>query len=447
MELMTLQQIAKILNTTTTSSINPTGVCVDSRLIKNGNLFFALKGDKTDGHQFLENVAKGGAVAAVVSKDYIGPHYNLPLIFVDDTLKALQKLAKETLAKRRVRIIAVTGSIGKTTTKDFLNALLSVKYKVAASPGNSNSQIGLPLAILNHTTGQEEILIFEMGMTHHGQISQLVEIAPPEVALITNVALVHACNFDSLEDIAKAKSEIFSSPQTRFGVIPFEIPNHGDLVHKFKACPKVSFSIQNANSDYYINPNIPNEVHIKLESSNAKIPSLKVPGKHNLYNLLAAATVARYFGVSWEEISSVIPSLALPERRLQLVNHKGISFLNDSYNASELSVKAALQTLPAPTNNGKKIAVLGSMMELGKFSNDCHSRVGEFALDQVDQVYCLGDECQPIFNIFSKAGKPTGIFTKRADLVDHLKTILKPNDVVLLKGSRSKELWKVLEEL
>lgn len=211
MRLLTLSQAAKILQCEGSySSTLINDFCADSRLLKRGGLFYALKGERADGHSYLEEVRQKGAVAAVVSKGYRGNASLLPLLFVDDPLAALQEVAKAVLSQSSQRVVAVTGSLGKTTTKEFIKTLLCKKFKVAASPGNSNSQVGLPLSILNHSDDKAEILVLEMGMTARGQISRLVQIAPPEVAVISTVSLVHACNFDTLEDIGRSKGEIFS---------------------------------------------------------------------------------------------------------------------------------------------------------------------------------------------------------------------------------------------
>ncbi len=175
--------------------------------------------------------------------------------------------------------------------------------------------------------------------------------------------------------------------------------------------------------------------------------SFSLPGKHNIQNLLAAIAVARYFQIGWQEIEKKIATLTLPEQRLQFFHYKGILFVNDSYNAAELSVKAALEALPQPIANGRKIAVLGSILELGKFSWDCHQRVGTFALNHVDCMYCLGEECLPIYEVWQQATRPVKFFKNRLDLVECLRNDLRISDVVLLKGSHSKELWKILEEI
>jgi UDP-N-acetylmuramoyl-tripeptide--D-alanyl-D-alanine ligase len=450
MKLVAIDQVLNLLDLPIDTHVHKhtriSGFSVDTRTLNPGEIYVALKGERVDGHCFLAEAQFKGAIAAIVSKQYQGPDFGLILIRVEDPLHALQEMTKKILACRQVRIIAVTGSIGKTTTKEFIKVLLSKKYRVCASPGNSNSQVGLPLTVLNHTTGEEEILILEMGMTAQNHLCRLVQIAPPELALITNVSLVHACNFNAIEEIAYAKAEIFCHPQTRLGLLSRDITNYEEIIH-IGSCRKISFSTSLREADYYLDPVNPNFIHARLEGRMISLENLVLPGRHNLHNLLASTVVARHFNISWEEINQAISVLQLPERRLQYTKYKDILFINDSYNAAELSVKAALEILPNPEGQGNKIAVLGSMMELGKFSDDCHQRVGEFALNHVDRMYCLGQECHPIYKTWKAAGKPVELFLDRARLVEALRAALKPSDVVLLKGSRSKELWKVLEEL
>lgn len=439
-----LTQISKWMNWPLKKGRPVEGVCVDSRHVKPGDLFFALKGDHTDGHFFLHEVAEKKAAAAIVSKSFAGQVSQLPLIYVEDVLLSLQMLAKKKIESWQPKIVAVTGSVGKTTTKDFIAALLKTKYRVASSPGNSNSQIGIPLAILNHTRGNEEILILEMGMTQPGNISDLVKMAPPDIALITKTALVHACNFDSLAAIGRAKGEIFSHPKTTLGILDRAIENYEEVAD-IGLCKKISFG-DHPRADYKLQV-MGNRMEITAPTSHASLPLLPFLGVHNRHNYLAAVAMARSFGLSWEEIHQVTPSLQLPERRLQLMEKNGVLFVNDSYNASAVSVKAALESLPCPKEGAKKIAILGEMMELGRFSEACHREVGEYALQHVDQMFCFGKECLVIRDCWHEAGKAVEWHMERSGLVEKLKNVLCQGDVVLLKGSRSKEVWKIMEEI
>lgn len=448
MRSLLLSKISEILLSSPSPApdITISGYAVDTRLLKKNDLFFALGGNRVDGHHYLFEAQKRGAIGAVVSKAYQGAKPdNFFFIQVEDPLVALQTLAKEVLSRCSSRIIAVTGSLGKTTTKSFIQTLLSSKYHTAVSPGNSNSQVGLPLSILNHTSGNEDVLILEMGMTHPGQISRLIEIAPPEVAVLTSVALVHACNFNTMEEIAWTKAEIFQHPCTRFGVIHRDLPDFKGIVQA-SPCAKRTFSLKFREADYYFEEEAAGLLE-QGKDTKLCLKKFQLQGKHHLQNLLAAVAVARYFDLSWDEIGERIPFLQVPEGRFQFVAKNGILFLNDAYNAAELSVKAALEALPNPSPGGRKIAVLGGMTELGKFSEGCHQRVGEHALNYVESMYCLGDECYPIHKIWVNAGRKAELFSSLSDLLAYLKKDLRPSDVVLIKGSNSKQMWKLIEDL
>jgi UDP-N-acetylmuramoyl-tripeptide--D-alanyl-D-alanine ligase len=440
-----LRELVSLIGCTADCEASVSGVAVDSRLLNAGELFFALKGEKVDGHDYLLQVASKGAVAAVVHRSYQGDIPGFPLFYVEDVLNSLQTIAKKTLAARKPLVVAVTGSVGKTTTKEFIAGLLRSKYLVAASPGNSNSQIGLPLAILNHTEGKEDILVLEMGMTEKGQLAALVQIAPPHIALITTTALVHACNFSGLDEIGRTKAEIFSHPSTQMGILDRGIVNFEELA-QMGPCRKASFAVDRFDADFSLRLES-NKMAIDSPEGVGLLPILPLPGLHNRHNLLGAVAVARTLGLEWEEIALAMARLELPERRLEMVEKEGVLFVNDSYNANELSVKAALNSLPSPRDGGNRIAVIGGMVELGKFSEGCHRAVAEYALDRVDQLFCFGPECLIMRDVWQASQRPVVWAQERIEIVRELRKILSPGDVVLLKGSRAKATWKVLEEL
>lgn len=439
-----LRELAVIMGHEAPESV-VTGVATDSRLLKQGELYFALKGERVDGHQFIAEVAAKGAAGAVVSRSYRGDSCGMPLFHVEDVLKSLQDIARGILSKRKPLVVAVTGSVGKTTTKEFIAGLLRSKFIVANSPGNSNSQVGLPLAILNHTEGREDVLVLEMGMTEKGNIAGLVQIAPPHVAVITTTALVHACNFEGLEEIGLTKAEIFSHPQTQVGILDRGIVNFEELC-RVGNCRKISFSVDRSDADFRMWISDKKMTVISPDGS-GELNLLQLHGKHNRHNFLAAVAVARTLGLEWEEIGKAMPLLQLPERRLQMVEKDGVLFVNDSYNACEVSVKAALNSLPDPKQGGKKIAVLGGMVELGKFSFGCHQAVGQYALDCVDHLFCFGSDCLAMRDVWTAAGRPVVWAEERIEVVRKLREVLSSGDVVLLKGSRARETWKVLDEL
>jgi UDP-N-acetylmuramoyl-tripeptide--D-alanyl-D-alanine ligase len=422
-----------------------TGVAVDSRILQLKNLFFALPGAQVDGHQYISAAAAKGASAAVVRYDYKGPE-DMPLIRVACPFTLLQDWAKAVIAASNATIVAVTGSVGKTTTKHFIAHLVSEKYRTSVSPGNSNSQIGLPLAILNHTQGNEQVLILEMGMTSRGEIARLVEIAPPDISVLTAVALVHALNFDDLADISRSKAEILGHPRTRLGIVHQDVKKF-EAISAHTGCPLLSFSWANPQADYSA---IEHEKGITLRHEGievADLVSLPFPGKHNRQNYLAAVAVAKELGLTWEEIIKRSATLSLPQKRMQFIEKEGILFIDDSYNAAPISMQAAIDSVPKAKDRGRRIAVLGAMLELGELSEHYHSMIGTYAIDRLDLLFCLGEECAPMEQAWVAAGRSVQRFSERCDLAKALRNELRRGDVVLIKGSLGTQIYKLIEEI
>ena len=421
-----------------------TGVAVDSRDVKPGNVFFALDGARTDGHLFLEEVSKKGAAAAVVKKTYSGPKFGLVLFYVDDPLVSLQNAAKRWLAKSPAKVVAVTGSLGKTSTKGFLFSILKAKFNVSTTSGSKNSQIGLALAILNETRGDEDYLVLEMGMSAAGHIKKLVDIAPPHLALITSIELVHSENFDAIEDIAKAKAEIFSHPKTEKVIINQDSNCASDLLN-LVPCEKESYSLRgDARAKWTMNVTA-NGMEFCENGEKVVFPFLNLQAEHMYMNLLAAVGCARSLGMSFAEIQGALGEVCLPEKRLQEIEKKGVVFINDAYNAAEASMKGALDVIRKRNSGNRKIAILGHMRELGKFSDGCHRRVGEFALSCVDTVICLGENCKPLVEAWQEANKPVHWFLQFDEMMQHIHKEIRPGDLVLVKGARSLQLEKIIE--
>ncbi|HRD55164.1 MAG TPA: UDP-N-acetylmuramoyl-tripeptide--D-alanyl-D-alanine ligase [Parachlamydiaceae bacterium] len=443
MKLSSLNQLASLIGIETKQKVAITGVAVDTRLVSPGDIFIALPGEKADGHQFLEEAAKKGASCFLLNKNYKGSCFGLPALYTEDPLFSLQLLAKKVLEKSHAKIVAITGSVGKTTTKDFLTTLLQEKYVVAKTPGNANSQIGLPLAILNHTDGKEDVLVLEMGMNAKGHIEKLVEIAPPDIAVLTHVGLAHAASFDSLLEIAKEKAQIFKHPKTKIAILNGDM-EHLDVIMQIGTCEKLLFSVACKQTGFYLDNFT---LHTSKDGFFRLDPSLHpFFGKHHYQNLLAACAVACHLGLSFEEIKRAEAKLSLPEKRFEVKEISGITFINDSYNASESSLIAALEALPKPKKGGRVIAVIGEMLELGKFSKACHERVGKKALVHADLCFLFGKECKPIYSLWKENKKPVKWFLGLGELRKALKAQVFASDVVLLKGSSANQLWTVLEE-
>ena len=417
------------------------GVRIDSRQVLPGEVFFALPGEKTDGHAFLADAAARGAVAAIVSRLQEGAP--LPLIRVDDVLLSLQNLAQRQFQERPVPLLGITGSVGKTTTKEFAAALLGGVFCVGKSPASYNSKVTYPLNLLN-CTGEENLLVFEMGMSEPGEIAHLVQIAPPSIALITRIALAHAMNFsDGLEGIARAKAEIFSESQTKTVIIDWEsLPLFGPISKEL-----ITFSLNDRAADYYL---FFDAGRYRIDERGVRAYELDLPfhETHLLHDLLGAMAAARYLGLSWEEIERRISFLERPKMRFEQFEKAGVLFINDAYNANPASMRAALENLPEPKEGGKRIGVLASMLELGDFSVSAHEEIGRLAAKRLDALLCLGQEMAPLCAEFlQSAKKPLESCASIEEMAAKLQELMCPGDVVLIKGSRGMKLERVLDLL
>jgi UDP-N-acetylmuramoyl-tripeptide--D-alanyl-D-alanine ligase len=412
------------------------GYAFDSRLVKKGDMFFALKGQKFDGHAFLKEVAEKGAVAAVVDEAYAGPTFGLKLIRVKNVTEELQRMAKEAQSKRKCMVVGVTGSVGKSTTKEYLATLLSAKWKVEKTPGNSNSQVGLPLAILN---GQDaDVLVAEMGMTQKGEIAKLVEIVPPDVTLVTKVGVAHIGYFsDGQEGIAEAKAEIFSNPKTKIRVV-------GAGVKRFRAMQGIdakTFAVEPESADIVLKRGW----KIEEGGKETRLFSLPFEESHFCENFAAAAAVARCMGMEWEEILSKTGELKSLGLRFEKIRRNGILFINDCYNAQLDSIESALSNLPKPEKGGKTVVAFGEITDLGRVSEKSHRAVAEKLAALADHLLCYGKGCIPMLDVFAKEKRPAEFFKELSKMKETLFEIAKPGEVVLIKGSRVNKLWQLLE--
>lgn len=439
-----LRDLARHLGVFCESELQVSGYQVDSRLIQSGELFFALKGEKNDGHSFLAEAAQKGAVGAVVSKGFQGAIGGLVLLAVEDVESSLQELARHSIAEKPVPIVGITGSVGKTTTKEFLATLLEGKFRTGKSPSSYNSKITFPLNLLNRT-GDEQVLVLEMGMSQSGEIARLVQIAAPDIGVLTKVALSHAMNFpEGLSGIAKAKCEIFSQEKTKVAVIDLDcIRQYPDIVSSITA-EKVTFSTQDAAADYFLSFA---EGRYRMDERGVRAFEFELPFKagHLLQNFAAAVAAARKMGMEWAEIERQVPRLHLPKMRFEQFEKSGVWFINDAYNANPSSMRAALENLPEPKEGCKRIAVLATMKELGPFSRESHEEIGRLAQKRIDVLLCLGEEAAPLCEAYRESMKPAELCFDHLTLAEKLNEIMRPGDVVLLKGSRSMQLEKLLE--
>src|SRR5438128_8788974 len=424
-------------------------ISTDSRTLKPGELFVGLRGEKFDGHKFVEAAAKAGAAGAVVDLAWTGQApANFPLIRVQDTLQAYQNLAAKYRRSLSLRVIAITGSNGKTSTKDFTAAVLARKFRVTRTEGNFNNHVGLPRTMLE-ATSEHEVAVWEIGMNHPGEIAALARIAAPDAALITNIGIAHIEFMGSREAIAAEKGALAEAIGPQGSIIlnaddPFSkniaTRTHAKIIFAGTTAGTIRAGeiTQSAHgSDFTI-----------LEGAPPCRSPLPLPGLHMVQNAMLAVAAGRLFGLSLEEAAAGLVAAPLAKARLQIRQINGVQFIDDSYNANPDSMKAALRTLVELDADGKRIAVLGEMRELGKESARGHREVGETAAELgVDQLIAIGDMGAAIAEAAQQAGlEKTAAVGSISEAAEMLTEITAPGDLVLIKGSRTARTERVLEE-
>ena len=431
-----------------------TGVTTDSRAVKPGELFVALKGGNFDGHDYCVKAAELGAAGVVVSRDVEGLPAGVSVFKVEDTLLAYQQLAHAYRLKQQgLKVFAITGSNGKTSTKDLLAACLGAKYKVVKTQGNFNNEIGLPKTLLS-IQPDTDIAVVEMGMRGLGQIAELCRIAEPDSGLITNVGETHMELLGSMENIGKAKSEIVVDlPSDGFAVL------NGDNEYVLAAAGKTKAQVVyfglGENCDYRGSDIVTSALGTTFtctEKKSGKSVSVRLQliGEHNVYNALSAIAGAACYGVPLEDSAKALATARLTGSRQEIIYIGDITFINDAYNASPASMEAALKTLAeakkAAHGAVRTIAVLADMLELGAISEDAHRRVGRWAVENgVDYVLTYGPEAAYISEEVKMLGGETCHYADRQGAADKLRQLATAGDIILLKGSNSMQVGKMLE--
>ena len=407
--------------------LNSEGISIDSRKIKKNSIFFSLKGENFDGNKFANEALDKGALYSVVDdKGVFNASKNL--ILVDNCLDALHNLAKLHRSKFDIPVVGITGSNGKTTTKNLLYHVLSSKFKVYATKGNLNNHIGVPLSILEMDDSYE-IAIIEMGASEVGEIQQLSSICNPSVGLITNISSVHIKGFENFDGVIRGKSELFDYLIKNNGKV---FINNNDLViNNFAKRFKDPIFLFGDNS--FVKSSLISSVpNIIFEISNSKKFTSNLIGKHNYENIVFALSIGKYFGISEENASKEISKFSSHDNRSQLIQFKSNTIILDAYNANPASMKNALEALSKFDKN--KIAILGDMLELGKISKTEHESIGQFVSNlKLDQVYYVGSRMKSAY----LTNKNFLWFNNKSDLESELNKIQIKESVVLLKGSRS----------
>lgn len=429
------------------------GFSRDSREIKQGDIYVGIKGENFDGNSYYKQALKNGAIGCIIEEHYeknIDTASTKNIIIVKDSIKALQDIATYRRNQYNIPVVAVTGSVGKTSTKDIIANTLAQKYKVLKTEGNKNNHIGLPLTILE--LENQEIITVEMGMNHLGEISVLTNIAKPNVCVITNVGTAHIGNLGSRENILKAKLEILEGMDENGTVV---INNDNDLLHKWAEENKSNYNIITYgihNSSDYMAHNIKEketsveyDINLKGETYNITVP---VSGEPFVYNSLCAMAVAEICNIEIDQAIKGIANFELTKKRMEITKKDGITIINDSYNASYDSMKAALEYLKLTTGN-RKIAVLGDMLELGDFEQELHEKVGEeVAKNNIDILITIGERAKHIANKAQEMGiKNIYNYTNNEDATKGIKEVLNEGDTVLFKASNSMKLSEIIVAL
>lgn len=455
MKNMTLENIAKACGGKLAGGMEKreiTGAVMDSRQIEKGNLFFAIRGERVDGHKFIPQVMEQGAACAVCEE--MPEHQTGPYILVPDVKKAMQDIAafyRETLT---IPVVGITGSTGKTSTKEYVAVVLKEKFNTLKTRVNYNNEIGVPLTLLR-IREEHQAAVIEMGINHFGEMHRLSRMVKPDIALITNIGQSHLEALGSREGILKAKSEIFDFLREDGKIILNGDDDMLSAIREIKGITPVTFGLSEKNDFYACK--IENlglfgsraEIHTPQGNFTAEIP---LPGEHVLYNALAAAAVGQIMGLSTEEIAAGMTKAEPTEGRGNILKCGDIVVIDDCYNANPASMYAALDLLSLADT--RKVAVLGDMFELGENTKELHEKVGRYAVNRnIDVIVCVGKESFAMYEAAKKAcdmaatHKNICYYMKKEELLEELDSLIRPGDTVLIKASHGMEFGEIVEKL
>lgn len=437
--------------------LNVKGFKTDTRKIEQGDCYIAIKGEKNDGNLFYFDAFKKGANLVIldnyqVTKEDIKylEDNNKSIIVVKDGVLALGNIAKIKRDAFKKPVVAITGSAGKTSTKDMVYSVLKERFKAKKTIGNHNNHIGLPLSVLE-LDDDTEILVLEMGMNHTGEISYLTNIAKPNVAIITNVGTAHIGNLGSRENILKAKLEILEGLEDGGKVI---INNDNDLLHKWYLENKDKYDILTigiVNESDFKAHNIEETIEGSVFSCNGEKYQVPIGGKHFIYNSLVAIAVASIYDIDYAKVSKGIENFELSSNRMNIINNEelGITIIDDSYNANYDSMSYAIKYLSSL--NGRLIAVLGSMKELGDYAEELHRDIGKLICSEgIDILITVGEEALYInLEAESLGFKKDNCyhFDTNTEAINMLKEICEAHDNILVKASNSLNFKEIVEAI
>ncbi len=429
----------------------------DTRTIKKGDTYIGIKGESFDGNQFWEQAFLQGADTVIIAgvnieKEKADKFKNKNIIEVEDTLDALYKIASLKRDYYKIPVIAITGSVGKTSTKDIVANVVSQKYKTLKTIGNNNNNIGLPFTILQ--LQEEEAMILEMGMNHFGEIKLLTQIAKPDICIITNIGTSHIGNLGSRENILQAKLEILEGSKNPVVILN----NDNDLLHQWvkenrEKRPIFTYGIQEKSDLNAKNIKLKedsSEFTCEIEQKEVKI-EVPVGGEHFVLNALCAACVGKTLKIEVEKIKQGIETFELTKKRMDIITlENNVKIINDAYNASLESIHASLKYMSELKSN-RKIAVLGDILELGEYAKELHEKVGEEVVkNNVDILLVTGEKSKEIAKKAKQKGMPEEKIYEcknKEEIIEKLKEIMKPEDVILIKASNGMKFFEIAESL
>jgi len=439
--------------------VSASGVSTDTRTECEGRLFVPLSGENFDGHDYIDVAYARGASVALTSRGDAGGGIvpiNAALIQVGDTLEALGKLASWYRLKFRPLVVGVTGSVGKTTTKEMIALVLSKKFNVLKSEGNKNNEIGLPLTIFG-LTGEHTALVLEMGMNNPGEIARLSKIARPDIAVITNIGDAHIKRLGSKQNILKAKLEILEG-LSKNGTVYL---NGDDMLLKglmgLIDRPVVYYGIDDGldftGTDIRMKGGRGLEFEFTWRRRGYGV-TLNAAGEHNVHNALAAVSIGIENGVTPKQIKEALYEFIPDRLRMNISSSGGVVIINDTYNANPQSMRAAVDVLAGLSGDGRRIAVLGDMLELGDFAGERHREIGAYLKDRgVDVLVAAGAYAADVASGANGAAAQVNggkrvdchIFGGREGVAEYVLDIVKPGDMVMIKGSRAMQMDRVAE--
>ncbi len=426
-------------------------VVIDSRAVKRGSMFVAIKGERFDGHEFISEAMKNGAESFVINKKYEKKFSSLNKTFVtvSDTTLALGYLAYVWRKKSSAKVIAITGSNGKTSTKDYLTTILSEKYSVHSTTANYNNHIGVPLTILS-SKKKNQVMVLELGTNHFGEISYTANVASPDFAMITNIGNSHLEFLKNKAGVLKEKKSLLDVCEKNCGMI--FINQDDPYLSKIQTgyTNTVTFGSTNASDHYYKVLAVTHGGKSRIEFGTKKkriVAESNLLGEHNYKNINAAVAIALQFGLSVSQIKKGISKLKSPKQRLNLINTKVFSIIDDTYNANPESMKSALGVLSS-FQNKKKFAILGDMFELGANWKKLHQNLSTAIIqNKVDEVFLLGKNMKALHSSLLKKHFPSHHFTDRDELKLFLRKFGWENSICLIKGSRGMKMEEFVKFL